>query len=53
MEASNNGGKRGSYEATRNTKSLRYEAKKIEKELDMPNATIVLNETAIEYARCI
>ena len=41
------------HDNTRNTKSLHYEAKKVEKELDMPNTTIMLNETAIEYARRI
>ena len=41
------------HDKTRNTKSLHYEAKKFEKELHMPNTTIMLNETAIEYSRRI
>ena len=36
-----------------NTKSLKYEAAKFEKELDIPNMAIIVNETAIEYARRI
>ena len=41
------------HDKTRNTKSLKYEAAKFEKELDIPNMAIMVNETAIEYARRI
>ena len=41
------------HDKIRNAKSLHYEAKKFEKEFDMPNTTIMLNETVIEYARRI
>ena len=41
------------HDKIRNTKSLHYEAKKFEKEFDMPTTTIMLNETVIEYARRI
>ena len=41
------------HDKIRNTKSLHYDAKKFEKEFDMPNTTIMLNETVIEYARRI
>ena len=41
------------HDKTRNTKSLQYEAAKFEKEIDIPNSVIMLNETAIDYAKRI
>ena len=41
------------HDKTRNTKSLNYEAEKFEKELDIPDMAIMVNETEIEYDMAI